>query len=37
MKQAGVWPDDEDLYGRRFNQLERVVLDEWMRLRNECQ
>ena len=35
MKQAGVWPDDEDLYGRRFNQLERVVLDEWMRLRNK--
>ena len=35
MKQAGVWPDDEDLYGRRFNQLERVVLDEWVRLRNE--
>ena len=37
MKEAGVWPDDEDLYGRRFNQLERVVLDEWMRLRNKCQ
>ena len=35
MKEAGVWPDDEALYGRRFNQLERVVLDEWVRLRDE--
>ena len=35
MKEAGVWPDDEALYGRRFSQLERVVLDEWMRLRTD--
>ena len=35
MKEAGVWPNDEDLHGRRFNQLERVVLDEWVRLREE--
>ena len=34
MKEAGGWPDDEDLYGRRFNQLERIVLDEWVRLRD---
>ena len=34
MKEAGVWPDDKDLYGRRFNQLERIVLDEWVRLRD---
>ena len=35
MKEAGVWPEDENLYGRRFNQLERVVFDEWVRLRDE--
>ena len=35
MKEAGVWPEDENLYGRRFNQLERVVLDEWVRLHDE--
>ena len=35
MKEAGLWLDDDALYGRRFNQLERVVLDEWVRLRDE--
>ena len=33
MKQAGVWPDDKDLYGARFSRVETVVGDEWVRSR----